>query len=172
MSDEIEEYEYEDDEQLISRSEIKRQMHALQILAGRLAELKPAQWDQFNFSESMREALQETLRIKSHNALQRHTKRLAKLLSKEDTEQVELLFSRMDDRALQDTQRFHRIEQWRDRLLNGDDKTLADLLDICPKADRQHLRQLIRSGKKEREQEKAPSAQRKLFRYLRELDLE
>ncbi|MDF1529971.1 MAG: ribosome biogenesis factor YjgA [Sedimenticola sp.] len=170
MSDDIE--QYEDDELVISRSEIKRQMHALQTLAARLAELKPAQWEQFNFTESMMEALRETLRIKSHNALQRHTKRLAKLLSKEDTEQVELLFSRMDDRALQDSKRFHRIEQWRDRLLTGDDKTLSDLLDICPKADRQHLRQLIRSGKKEQELAKPPAAQRKLFKYLRELDLE
>lgn len=171
MSDEREENEYADDESLISRSEIKRQMHALQLLAGRLAELKPTQWDQFNFSESMREALQETLRIKSHNALQRHCKRLAKLLSQEDTEQVERLFSRMDDRALQDTQRFHRIEQWRDRLLTGDDKTLSDLLDICPKVDRHYLRQLIRSGKKERAEGKAPSVQRKLFRYLRDVEL-
>ncbi|MCW8889146.1 MAG: DUF615 domain-containing protein [Sedimenticola sp.] len=169
MSDDVD--LYEDEEPIISRSEIKRQMHALQTLAERLASLKPAQWEQFTFSESMREALQETLRIKSQNALQRHIKRLAKLLSKEDTAQIEALFARMDDHALQDTQRFHRIEQWRDRLLKGDDKTLSDLLDICPKADRQHLRQLIRSGKKELELSKPPSAQRKLFRYLRELDI-
>ncbi len=170
MSDDLE--QFEDEELIISRSEIKRQMHALQTLAELLASLKPAQWEQFNFSESLMEALHETLRIKSQNALQRHTKRLAKLLNKEDTTQIEQLFARMDDRALQDTKRFHRIEQWRDRLLAGDDKTLSDLLDICPKADRQHLRQLIRSGKKEQELSKTPTAQRKLFKYLRELDME
>jgi ribosome-associated protein len=72
---------------------------------------------------------------------------------------------------MQDTQRFHRIEQWRDRLIEGDDKTLSDLLDICPNVDVQHVRQLIRAGKKERELAKSPAAQRKLFKYLRELEI-
>lgn len=172
MSDDFEMFEYDDEEQTVSRSEIKRQMLALQALGERLVTLKPAQWEEFGFSESMLEALQESQRIKSHNAMRRHIRRLGKLLNQEDTEKVEALFKRMDDRAMQDTQRFHRIEQWRDRLIEGDDKTLSDLLDICPNVDIQHLRQLIRASKKERELAKPPAAQRKLFKYLRGLEME
>ncbi|WP_428634646.1 ribosome biogenesis factor YjgA [Sedimenticola sp.] len=172
MSDDYESYDYDDEEAVVSRSEIKRHMLALQALGERLVGLKPAQWEAFGFSEGMLDALQESLRIKSHNAMRRHIRRLGKLLSKEDTEKVELLFKRMDDRAMQDTQRFHRIEHWRDRLIDGDDKTLSDLLDICPNIDVQHVRQLIRSSKKERELAKPPAAQRKLFKYLRELEID
>ncbi|WP_275099349.1 ribosome biogenesis factor YjgA [Sedimenticola hydrogenitrophicus] len=172
MSDDFESYEFDEEEQTVSRSEIKRQMLALQALGERLVGLKPAQWEGFGFSEVMLDALRESQRIKSHNAMRRHIRRLGKLLSQEDTEKVELLFKRTDDRAMQDTQRFHRIEQWRDRLIEGDDKTLSDLLDICPNVDVQHLRQLIRTGKKERELAKPPAAQRKLFKYLRELDID
>lgn len=171
MSDDYEYDEYDEEGQQVSRSEIKRQMQALQTLGERLVNLKPAQWEAFGFSEVMLDALQESLRIKSHNAMRRHIRRLGKLLNQEDTEKVESLFKRMDDQAMQDTQRFHRIEQWRDRLIEGDDKTLTNLLDICPNIDIQHIRQLIRSGKKERDLNKPPAAQRKLFKYLRELDI-
>lgn len=171
MSDDYKSNEFDEEGQPLSRSEIKRQMQALQALGERLVNLKPVQWEKFGFSEVMLEALQESLRIKSHNAMRRHIRRLGKLLSQEDTEQVESLFQRMDDQAMQDTRRFHRIEQWRDRLIEGDDKSVSELLDICPKVDVQHLRQLIRAGKKERELGKPPTAQRKLFKYLRELDL-
>ncbi len=171
MSDDYEPEGYEESEEQVSRSEIKRQMLALQALGERLLKLKPAQWETFGFSEVMMDALRESQRIKSHNAMRRHIRRLGKLLNKEDTEKVEALFQRLDDQAMQDNRRFHRIEQWRDRLINGDDKTLSELLDICPNIDIQHVRQLIRSSKKERELTKPPAAQRKLFKYLKELDL-
>ena len=154
-----------------SRSELKRQMHALQTMGQRLISLKEAQWVALGFSDTLLEALRESKRIKSQNALRRHVRRLGKLLSLEDTARVEQLFQHADTQALKERQRFHRLEQWRDRLVKGDDVTLSNLLDICPKADRQRLRQLIRNSKKELEMQKPPAAQRKLFKYLRELDL-
>ena len=163
------EEEFEDE--LVSKSELKREMHALQKLGERLIGLKPQQWEQLNFSGTMIDALEESRRIKSHNAMRRHTRRLAKLLKNEDADQVEQLFSRMDDEHLQDTHHFHRLERWRERLLQGDDEVLNELLDVCQNADRQHLRQLIRAGKKELAENKTPAAQRKLFKYLRELDI-
>jgi ribosome-associated protein len=36
-------------------------------------------------------------------------------------------------------------------------------------ADRQHLRQLVRQSRKERDQGKPPKSARALFRYLREI---
>ncbi len=160
-----------DEEELVSRTQLKKEMHALQDLGERLMKLKPEIWQQFNFSESMRDALNESKRIKNHNAIRRHIRRLGKLLKDEDTEQVTTLFERMDNEHLQDTRRFHRIERWRDRLLDEGDSALKELLDVCPNADRQHLRQLIRSGAKERLQGKSPASQRKLFQYLKGLDI-
>ncbi|MCW8905664.1 MAG: DUF615 domain-containing protein [Sedimenticola sp.] len=152
-----------------SRSELKRQMLALQDLGERLLSLKESQWETLGFSETMLEALRESKRIKSQNAMRRHVRRLGKLLSKEDIGKVEQLFQRADNQAREERQRFHRLEQWRDRLVEGDENTLSKLLDICPNADRQRLRQLIRNSKKELELQKPPASQRKLFKYLREI---
>lgn len=163
--------EDEDAEEGPSRSELKRQMLALQALGERLLVLKEAQWESLGFSETMLEALRESKRIKSHNAMRRHVRRLGKLLSKEDITKVEQLFQHTDNQAREERQRFHRLEQWRDRLVQGDENTLSNLLDICPKADRQRLRQLIRNSKKELELSKPPASQRKLFKYLRELGI-
>ena len=155
-----------------SKSEIKRELLVLQKLGERLVGLSPKRWGEFRFGPVMLEALQESRRINSHNAMRRHYRRLGKLLREEDSERVCRLFQRMDNEQLQDTQHFHRLEQWRERLLAQGDDALQALLQVCPDADRQRLRQMVRSARKEREQEQPPAAQRKLFKYLRELDLE
>jgi len=155
-----------------SKSQIKREMHALQDLGERLVELKPQAWEAFPLSQTLLDALQESRRIKGHNAMRRHIRRLGKLLREEDAEQVTLLFQQFDRDHLKETQRLHQLERWRERLLNEGDEALQDLLAQCPTADRQQLRQLIRGGRKEREAEKPPAIQRKLFRYLRELELD
>ena len=158
------------EEEQPSKSAIKREMLALQQLGERLVGLKPQLWEQFDFGPAMRDALEESRRIKSHNAMRRHVRRLGKLLQQENSELVEQLFARMDHEQLRDTQHFHRLERWRDRLLDEGDRVLGELLDECPNADRQQLRQLVRQARKERSEQKPPTMQRKLFRYLRELD--
>ncbi|MCP4995123.1 MAG: DUF615 domain-containing protein [Gammaproteobacteria bacterium] len=172
MNDQTEDRPESEEEELESRSELKRQMKAMQNLAERLMKLKPQQRQDFNFSPVMVAALEETSRIKSHNALRRHGRRVAKLLTNEDATQIQTLFERIDNEHLQDTRRFHRIERWRDRLVTEGDSVLGELLDACPGADRTHLRQLIRASRKEIEKGKPPASQRKIFKYLKTLDLE
>ena len=155
----------------VSKSERKREMHALQALAERLSRLNPQQWQQFDFSEPMKAALDESRRIKGHNATRRHVRRLGKLLQHEDNEQVRVLFQRIDHQHRADNQRFHRLEHWRDRLLENGDKVLEELLDVCPNIDRAQLRQLVRAAKQERERHKPPTNTRKLFKYLKELEI-
>lgn len=159
------------DEVGVSKSQRKREMHALQALAERLAGLNPQQWQQFDFSGPMMAALDESRRVKGHNAMRRHLRRLGKLLQHEDAEQVKILFRRIDHAHLADTERFHRLERWRDRLLAGGDEVLGELLDVCPNIDRQQLRQLVRTAKQELEHNKPPVSQRKIFKYLKALDI-
>ena len=66
----------------------------------------------------------------------------------------------------------HRVEAWRERLLDEGDAALGALLDEHPTADRQHLRQLVRNALEERKRNKPPRAYRELFRELRGLLLE
>ena len=158
--------------QELSKSAVKREMLALQQLGQRLMESGPGIWEQLELSAAVRDALEESGRLKGHGAMRRHVRRLGKLLREEDADRVKILFDRIDHAHTQDMDRFHRLERWRDRLIGEGDEALEALLAVCPGADRQRLRQMIRTSRKELEAGKPPAASRKLFKYIRGLGLD
>ena len=86
-----------------------------------------------------------------------------------DAEPIQKALACLSESSRQASARLHKLEGWRDRLIDEGDTALAELLAEQPQADRQHLRQLIRNALKERSQNRPPRASRELFRYLREL---
>lgn len=120
-------------------------------------------------SEQMLAALEETKRIKSHNALRRHYRRLGKLLRNEELEAIQQVIDEIDNKHQAGVARFHVLERWRDQLIEGDSEVFGAFLTEYPGADRQHLRQLIQAVQREREKDQPPAAYRKLFKYLREV---
>ena len=144
-------------------------MLALQKLGERLSQTPASQLARMPLSEDMRAALAEAARIKSHNALRRHYRRLGKLLREEDLEAIRHVFDEIDGRHQAGVDRFHALERWRERLIDGGSEAFGEFLDTFPGADRQHLRHLIQAVQREREKEQPPAAYRKLFKYLREV---
>jgi ribosome-associated protein len=153
----------------VSKSQLKREMLDLQLVGERLVKMSAAQLADFPLTPALQDALEESHRIKGHGAMRRHVRRVGKLLRHADSDAIRQLLERLDNSALLEKQRFHQLEQWRDRLLEGGDGALTELLELYPEADRQRLRQLIRVAHKEQQQEAPPAAARKLFGYLREL---
>lgn len=155
-----------------SRSEQRRQALDVLALAEQLAELSDAQLARLPMPEHLLPLFQQTRRITAHVARKRQIAFVAKQLRREDDAVLETLRDAMDkdgDAARQETALLHRAERWRDRLLNEGDGALAELLDTCPQADRQQLRQLLRNTAEERARNKPPRAYRQLFRTLRDL---
>ena len=66
----------------------------------------------------------------------------------------------------------HKIEKILDELIENGDIALTNLLNNYPEADRQKLRNLIRSAQKEREQNKPSKAYRDIYQMLKSLMLE
>lgn len=64
---------------------------------------------------------------------------------------------------------WHLIERWRERLIDGGDDVLGELLVSYPQADRQRLRQLVRQAGIEKRENRAPAAQRAIFQALKAL---
>lgn len=151
-----------------SKSEIKRELLALQDLAERLMALPRVELEHLALSDGVWAALDEATRIKDLRARRRHVKRIAKLLSREDAAAVRALMGKEAQLAEQAAARHHRVERWRERLIEQGDAALTELLALCPGADRQQLRQLIRAAQRDREKGR-PDAQRTLFRFLRSL---
>lgn len=168
MSDEFDD---SDSAKPLSKSQRKRDFLALQGLAERLIGLGPQQWSQFGFGETLMATLEESRRVKGRSAMRRHVRRLGKLLQHEDTGRVAAALSAIDSRHQLETVRFHRLERWRDRLLNEGDKALEELLDVCPKADAGQLKKLVRGARQERDTLQPPRNARKLYKYIRELQI-
>jgi ribosome-associated protein len=152
-----------------SKSQIKRELLVLQKLGERLTRMSASQLARMPLSETMRSALEEARRIKSHNALRRHYRRLGKLLRDEELAAIQQVVDEIDGSHQAGVDRFHALERWRERLIDGDSDDFGAFLEAYPTADRQHLRQLIQSVQRERAKEQPPAAYRKLFKYLREV---
>lgn len=161
---------YPDDEEELekSKTQIKEEMLALQKLGERLCDLPEPQLLQVPLPDQLREAIMLARRLKHREGRRRQMQFIGKLMRTVDVEEIEGAFNKFEQKARAQTQRLHIIENWRDRLIEEGDDALAELCTELWNADRQMLRQLIRNAQKERSQQKAPAASRKLFKVLRE----
>ena len=155
-----------------SRSQLRREALGVFELAERLVEQSEAQLARVPLDDALRSLVQESQRITQQIARKRQVQYLAKILRREDDETLETIRQSLEHAksdSRRDTAALHRIEAWRDRLIDEGDAALAELLTAHPTADRQHLRQLARNAKDERLHHKPLHAYRDLFRALREL---
>jgi len=159
----------EREEEWLSKTEIKRQMQALQKLGARLTKLNREQINKLDLSETLRSAIEEFHRIKSNGAQKRQLQYISKIMRTEDAEQIEHDIGLFEAGHQAHTQAFHKLERWRDRLIDDGNSALQEFFEAYPGADIQHVRQLIRNSQKELKQNKPPAASRKLFKYLRDL---
>ena len=153
-----------------SKTQVKRELHALQDLGQRLTTLKLDLLNKLPLTDELRRALAEAPKHTANAAKKRHVQFIGRLMRDQDIESILTLLDQLDASTRQYNERFHNLERWRDRLLNGDDDTLEKFVGEYPDADRQHLRQLIRQAQHELAQNKPPAASRKIFKYIRELD--
>jgi ribosome-associated protein len=155
-----------------SRGEKRRGALAVRDLAGQLMEQNDARLAQLPLSEDLRALVIESKRITAQIARKRQMQFLAKNLRRENDQALEALRAALEhDKAdsRKESAALHHVEHWRDRLIDGGDDALAELIAEHPHADRQHLRQLARNAREEKLKNKPPHASRELFRELREL---
>ncbi len=150
-----------------SKSQLKREMQELQALGERIIALDPAVRARLPLSDDMRDAVEETGRIRSHEGRRRHMQYVGKVMRKEDREAIRTAFEEIDQEHAQRNAAFHRLEQLRDRLID-DDAALEPFIEAHPQVDRQALRQLIRNARSEKQRGKPPASSRKLFQLLRD----
>ncbi len=155
-----------------SRSQNRRDALEVLALGEKLVSLSEAQLAKLPVPESLLPHIRECKRITAQIAHKRQLQYLAKQMRREDDEVLDAIRDALDekgDAARREVAAMHRVESWRERLLDGGDAALAELLDEYPAADRQLLRQLARNALEERKRNKPPRAFRELYRELREL---
>lgn len=170
MSDIHDDPEFLDDDDFVSKTQLKQEMHKLQALGQRLMKLNPAQQAQLPLSDKLKDALETDRRITSHNAKKRHLQFVGRVMRRENIDAIQAYLDRLDSSSEAFNQRFHQLEVWRNRLLEEGNEALTEYLNQNPEAEIQQLRQMIRKAKKEISESKAPATSRKLFRYLRKIE--
>lgn len=151
-----------------SKSELKRQMQARQKLGEKLAGLNKQQLETIPLDSTLLEALADYQRFRHNEARRRQLQFIGKLMRNVDVELVEHAYQLTQAGSEASKKIEHKLEYWRDKILAQGDATIQDAINEFPGIDRQQLRQFIRDAKKERDENKAPTASRKLFKYLKQ----
>jgi len=156
-----------DQQEEVSKTQLKQQMHELQALGETLAELPKEKLKQLDLPENLRDALLEAKRITAHGGKRRQLQYIGKLMRSIDPEPIQTKLDQWNGNHAEETALLHRLENWRQRLID-DDAALSEFLTQHPDFDVQQLRTLIRNARKETQLQKPPKSSRELFRILRE----
>lgn len=154
-----------------SKSQLKREMTALQKLGEELVAEPRDRVKRVPMPEDVRDAILECQAIKDHEGRRRQLQYVGKkmrTLSEEEIAAIQRVIDSWRGQSKADTAALHGLERRRDTLL-ANDGALTELLAEHPEADAQRLRTLIRNARKEQAENKPPKAYRELFQVLKSL---
>ncbi|KKJ06950.1 ribosome biogenesis factor YjgA [Burkholderia gladioli] len=152
-----------------SKSQLKREMHALQQLGRDLVELPKDALKRMPMPEDLNDAVREARRITDHEGKRRQMQYIGKVMRSLTEPEIEALRIALDtQRGVNKaaTARLHWIERTRDQLL-ADDEALTRFIRDYPAADAQEGRTLIRNTRKEAQLGKPPRYFRELFQWIK-----
>ena len=157
----------EDDEIIyVSKSEIKRDAEVLKKLGVELVNLSKNEISKIPLDEDLLYSIELAQKIKKEG-YRRQIQYIGKLLRNRDIEPITQALDKLKNRHNQQVAMFHRLEKLRDELIKTGDA--ESIMELFPTADRQQLRTLARSAKKELTANKPPKTARQIFQYLKEL---
>jgi ribosome-associated protein len=155
-----------DDEK--SKTQVKKELLALRMLGKQLVELSKRELDKLDLPEALRESIIDAQTM-SKGALKRQIGFIGGLIAEMDHAALEQQLDLLRQPHQGQVREFHQLEDWRDRLLVGEDTVYGELIAEFDDFDVQHVRQLVRNADREAKQNKPPRSARLLFRYLQDL---
>ena len=151
-----------------SKTQLKKEMHALQALGEELAGLNDEQLAEVPLPDLLRDAIVEAKRIRDHEGRRRQMQYVGRLMREIDAEPVREKLAAWKGVSRDATALLHNVERWRERLLD-DEAAMEEFAAAHQSADLQQLRTLVRSIRRERATGTPPKHYRELFRVLREI---
>ena len=158
--------EFDEIEQ-VSKTQLKRESHAIQDLGKRLAALSPDHLARIPLDAPVLEAIELAQRIQNkRSALKRHYQFLGKLLRARDTELIVAALNEIDNESRHSIQKHHHAERWRDRIIEQGSDAIEELIAEAANVDRQKLRQLWRNHQHAKTDAKRTQHARLLYREI------
>lgn len=163
--------EFEQEYDRPSKSQLKREMTALQKLGEDLVAEPRDRVKRVPMPEDVRDAILECQQIKDHEGRRRQMQYVGKKMRTLEPEELAAIQRTLDSwkgLSKADTAAMHALERGREKLL-ADDHALTELMADHPDLDVQHMRTLIRNARKEQAEHKPPKAYREIFQILKQL---
>lgn len=156
----------EQQEERISKTQMKKRMDELQDLGMELTRLSAETLKKIDLPEDLYEAVREYKKITSNGALKRQTQYIGRLMRETDPAPIREFLAKLKGENTAHNAFLQRIEQMRVRLLANDDALTVFVADY-PHADTGALRTLIRNTRKEQELGKPPKNFRALYQEIK-----
>jgi ribosome-associated protein len=163
--------EFEQKYERPSKSQLKREMTALQKLGEALVDAPRDRVKKVPMPEDVLEAILECQQISSHEGRRRQLQFVGKKMRTLSEEEAAIIQQTVDGwrgTSKAEAAALHVIERQRERLL-ADDNTLTNLCAQHPTLNVQQLRTLIRNARKEQADNKPPKAYREIFQILKSI---
>src|SRR3990167_2936767 len=142
--------EFEQEYDRPSKSQLKREMTALQKLGAELIAEPKERVKRVPMPEDVRDAILECQTIKDHEGRRRQLQYVGKKMRTLEEHEVALIQKTIDSwkgASKAETAAMHALERRRDKLL-ADDNALTELKESYPEIDVQQFRTLIRNARK------------------------
>ena len=152
----------------VSKTQRKRDSHALQSLGEQLTELTQEQLAELALPERLLDAVLAAKTITKFGALRRQLQYIGRLMHEVDGKAIAARLAAWKGQSRAATAHLHLLERWRTRLLD-DETALDDFAAAYPGCDTQKLRELVRNVRRERDEGKPPRSYRALFHELRRI---
>ncbi len=148
-----------------SKSQIKRELQALQDLGKEMTGLAVETLNRIPLPEDVRDAILEYKKMRSFGAQRRQLQLIGKKMSDLDFDKVRTAIDLATGESKAAVAAHHKAERLRDKLL-ADDSFLTEFIEEFPEVDVQGLRQIIRQARKETQTNKPPKGARELYRLI------
>ena len=152
----------------ISKTKLKAEADAAQIIGKKLIDLSKDKLIKLNLPEALFEAVIEAKRLTANGAVRRQLQYIGRLMRDVDSAPITEQLQAWEGKNVQENARFHGMERWRTRLI-AEPNVLPEFLAIYPQAEIQQIRTLIRNAQKEAVANKPPKSSRELFKLIREI---
>jgi ribosome-associated protein len=142
-----------------SKTQLKAEADDKQALGEALLTLRADLMARLDLPEKLIDAIKDAKKITNFEGRRRQMQFIGKLMRPLDPEPIREVIAEQLNGSAQLTLQLHLAEQWRDRLVAGDD-ALGPWLTEFPGTDSQQLRALIRQARKDYKPEKPGEAPR------------
>jgi ribosome-associated protein len=126
--------------------------------------------DGLAIDETLRDAIREYKRTRSHEGRRRQMQYIGKLMRRTDPEPLREAVAALALGRARDALALHEAERWRNELIEGD-AALTRWTAEHPDSDLQQLRSLIRAARKDAAavpEQRSGRAYRELFKFIRD----